>query len=83
MSSLQDIIDNRQLYESYPVQMLDNLPPVKNEGEFKNVLYMVNQYIQRLDVSVLDNGDITEKDLTDVKFYINEMLHELSNKKDE
>ena len=81
MRTLKEIINNRQLFESYGIQLLDN-KLVETEEEFISELLAVNMYLQKLDVSVISNNSISEKDLTDVKFYINDMICELNQNKD-
>ena len=85
MRTLNEIINNRQLYESYGIQLMDN-KIVETEDDFIDALFVINSHLQKLDVNVISNDTITEKDLTDVKFYMNDMLCELrrnQNKRDE
>jgi hypothetical protein len=77
MKTLKEIIENRQLYESYPIQLLDN-ETVNSKDEFINALAIVNKYLQQLESEVINDDTTFEKDLTDVKYYINNMLYTLT-----
>lgn len=80
MRTLKEIIKERQLYEAYPIQLLNN-ETVNNEDDFINTLYIVNAHLQKLESNVINNDSIFEKDLTDVKFYMNYLLYELTTNK--
>lgn len=77
MRTLKEIIEERQLYEAYPIQLLNN-KTVNNEDDFINTLSIVNSHLQTLESNVINDDSTFEKDLTDVKFYINYLLYELT-----
>lgn len=80
MRDLQTIINERQLFESYPIAYID-IGMVKNQEEFIETLGKINKLMQTLNSDVLTTDIIKEKDLTDIKFYISEKLYELRRKK--
>lgn len=78
MKSLKDTIDNRQLFEAYPMAFLEQYQDVKTEDNFIGLLYEIVHRIHSLDERVVSGID--EKGLTDVKFFLTDMLYELTNK---
>lgn len=77
MRTLKDIVENRMLFESYPVAFLEESKKLSPE-ETVMTLREVVRLLHRLDDKI---GDHQEKDMVDVKFYLTELYYELSNKK--
>ncbi len=77
---LKDTIDNRMLYEAYPMAWIDN-NYTTNKAEFIAVLYDVVKQLHQLNLTTSDIPEeiIKDKDLTDIKFYLTDKLFELTH----
>jgi hypothetical protein len=82
MRNLQEIMKERHAFESYPIQFLED-NGAKTEEDFVDILTDVVRKIQRLSDGIISEEIISEKDLTDVKFFLTEKLYELRTKKEE
>lgn len=75
MRTLKDIVENRMLYESYPLAFLDESKKLTKEETIATLGEIV-RLLHRLDDKISDHK---EKDLVDVKFYLTYLYYELTS----
>jgi hypothetical protein len=76
MRTLKDIVDNRMIFESYPIAFLEEHKQLTPEETLETLSNIV-RFLHRLDDKI---GDHQVKDLVDVKFYLTELYYELKIK---
>ena len=75
IKTLKDVVEKRQYFESYPMQFLEEYRKINNEKEFSDLLYEIVYRLHSLDDRVTNK--VAEKDLTDIKFYLTNLLYDL------